>query len=106
MDKVRIGILGTGVIIRGSHLLTLQNHPQAEVVAAGIDDVNLDDNNQTGGWMGRRLKVRIAPISLPIPYIVVHVLQSFFEAFGSFRFFSIFSDTLKQDFFSAVFPFL
>ncbi len=35
MDKVRIGILGTGVIIRGSHLLTLQNHPQAEVVAAG-----------------------------------------------------------------------
>ncbi len=35
MDKVRIGVLGTGVIFRDFHLLTLQNHPQAEIVAAG-----------------------------------------------------------------------
>jgi predicted dehydrogenase len=35
MDKVRIGVLGTGVIIRDYHMLTLQNHPLAEVVAAG-----------------------------------------------------------------------
>jgi len=33
--KVRIGVLGTGIIIRDFHLLTLQNHPKAEVVAAG-----------------------------------------------------------------------
>jgi predicted dehydrogenase len=35
MDKVRIGVLGTGVIIRDYHMLTLQNNPKAEVVAAG-----------------------------------------------------------------------
>jgi predicted dehydrogenase len=35
MDKVRVGVLGTGVIVRDYHLLTLQNHPKAEVVAAG-----------------------------------------------------------------------
>jgi len=35
MGKVRIGVLGTGIIIREFHLLTLQNHPQAEIVAAG-----------------------------------------------------------------------
>lgn len=35
MDKVRIGVLGTGIIIRDFHLVTLQNHPQAEVIAAG-----------------------------------------------------------------------
>jgi predicted dehydrogenase len=35
MDKVRIGVLGTGVIIRDYHMLTLQNNPNAEVVAAG-----------------------------------------------------------------------
>ena len=34
MDKLRIGVLGTGVIVRGSHLPALQNHPRAEVVAA------------------------------------------------------------------------
>jgi len=35
MQKVRIGVLGTGVIIRDFHLATLQGHPKAEVVAAG-----------------------------------------------------------------------
>jgi predicted dehydrogenase len=35
MDKVRIGVLGTGVIIRDFHILTLQNNPKAEIVAAG-----------------------------------------------------------------------
>jgi predicted dehydrogenase len=35
MDKVRIGVLGTGVIIRDFHLATLHNNPKAEVVAAG-----------------------------------------------------------------------
>jgi predicted dehydrogenase len=35
MDKVRIGVLGTGVIIRDFHMLTLQNNPKAKVVAAG-----------------------------------------------------------------------
>ena len=34
MEKIRIGLLGTGIIIRDYHILTLQNHPQAEVVAA------------------------------------------------------------------------
>jgi predicted dehydrogenase len=34
-DKVKIGVLGTGIIIRDFHLLTLQNHPKAEIVAAG-----------------------------------------------------------------------
>jgi len=35
MDKIRIGLLGTGIIIRDYHMLTLQNHPQAEVVVVG-----------------------------------------------------------------------
>lgn len=35
MNKVRIGVLGTGIIIRNYHMLTLQNNPRAEVVAAG-----------------------------------------------------------------------
>lgn len=35
MDKVRIGVLGTGIIIRDFHLGTLRNHPQVEVVALG-----------------------------------------------------------------------
>ncbi len=35
MDKVRIGVLGTGIIIRDYHLQTLRNNPRAEVVAAG-----------------------------------------------------------------------
>jgi predicted dehydrogenase len=35
MDKVRVGVLGTGVIVRDFHLPTLQNNPRAEVVAAG-----------------------------------------------------------------------
>lgn len=34
MDKVRIGILGTGIIIRDYHLPILKNHPKAQVVAA------------------------------------------------------------------------
>jgi predicted dehydrogenase len=34
MDRLRIGVLGTGVIIRDFHMLCLQNHPRAEVVAA------------------------------------------------------------------------
>ncbi len=34
MDKLRIGILGTGVIMRDFHLVTLRDHPRAEVVAA------------------------------------------------------------------------
>jgi len=34
MTKVRIGVLGTGTIMRGSHLLTLRDHPRAEVAAA------------------------------------------------------------------------
>jgi predicted dehydrogenase len=35
MDKVRVGVLGTGIIIRDFHILTLQNNPKAEIVAAG-----------------------------------------------------------------------
>lgn len=35
MTRVRIGVVGTGIIIRDFHLVTLQDHPQAEVVAAG-----------------------------------------------------------------------
>jgi len=35
MDKLRIGVLGTGIIMRDFHLLTLRNHPKAEVAAAG-----------------------------------------------------------------------
>lgn len=35
MDTVSIGVLGTGTIIRDCHMLTLQNNPKAEVVAAG-----------------------------------------------------------------------
>lgn len=35
MDKIKIGVLGTGIIIRDYHMVTLQNHPEAEVVAAG-----------------------------------------------------------------------
>ena len=35
MDKVRIGVLGTGVIIRDFHMLCLQSNPRVEVVAAG-----------------------------------------------------------------------
>ena len=35
MNRVRIGVLGTGIIMRDFHLLTLRNHPKAEVVAAG-----------------------------------------------------------------------
>jgi predicted dehydrogenase len=35
MDRLRIGVLGTGVIIRDYHLVTLRDHPRAEVVAAG-----------------------------------------------------------------------
>ena len=34
MDRLRIGVLGTGIIIRDFHMLCLQNHPRAEVVAA------------------------------------------------------------------------
>jgi predicted dehydrogenase len=34
MDKVRVGILGTGIIIRDFHLPILLNHQRAEVVAA------------------------------------------------------------------------
>lgn len=35
MDKVRIGVLGTGIIIRDYHMLTLADNPRADVVAAG-----------------------------------------------------------------------
>jgi predicted dehydrogenase len=35
MGRVRVGVLGTGIIIRDYHLLTLRDHPKAEVVAAG-----------------------------------------------------------------------
>ena len=34
-DKLHIGVLGTGIIVRGSHLPVLQSHPNAEVVAVG-----------------------------------------------------------------------
>ena len=34
MSKIRIGVLGTGTIVRGSHLLTLRDHARAEVAAA------------------------------------------------------------------------
>ena len=34
-SKLRLGILGTGIIVRGSHLPVLQSHPNAEVVAVG-----------------------------------------------------------------------
>ena len=27
MDQVRIGVLGTGIIIRGYHMLTLEDNP-------------------------------------------------------------------------------
>jgi predicted dehydrogenase len=35
MEKVRVGVLGTGIIIRDYHLPVLQDNPRAEVVAAG-----------------------------------------------------------------------
>jgi predicted dehydrogenase len=35
MQKVRIGILGTGTIVRNAHILTLQNNPRAELTAMG-----------------------------------------------------------------------
>jgi len=35
MNKLKIGVLGTGIIIRDYHMLTLMNNPRAEVVAAG-----------------------------------------------------------------------
>lgn len=35
MEKLRVGVLGTGIIIRKSHLPAIQCHPEAEVVAAG-----------------------------------------------------------------------
>jgi predicted dehydrogenase len=34
MDRLRIGVLGTGVVIRDFHMPCLQSHPRAEVVAA------------------------------------------------------------------------
>ena len=34
MDKLRIGVLGTGIIVRDFHMLCLQNHPRAQVIAA------------------------------------------------------------------------
>ena len=34
MSKIKIGVLGTGTIMRGSHLLTLRDHARADVVAA------------------------------------------------------------------------
>ena len=34
MDKVNIGVLGTGIIMRGSHLPALKDQPHAQVVAA------------------------------------------------------------------------
>lgn len=35
MKKLGIAVLGTGIIIRDFHMVCLQNHPKAEVVAAG-----------------------------------------------------------------------
>ena len=35
MRKLKIGLLGTGIIIRNSHILTLINNPLAELVAVG-----------------------------------------------------------------------
>ena len=35
MDKVRVGVLGTGIIVRDYHMLTLHNNPRVKVVAAG-----------------------------------------------------------------------
>jgi predicted dehydrogenase len=35
MNKLRIGVLGSGIINRDFHLPVLRNHPQAQVVAAG-----------------------------------------------------------------------
>jgi predicted dehydrogenase len=35
MEKVRIGVVGTGTIMRDYHMLTLKDNPRAEVVAAG-----------------------------------------------------------------------
>ena len=35
MKKIKIGLLGTGFIIRNSHILTLINNPLAELVAVG-----------------------------------------------------------------------
>lgn len=35
MDRVRVGVLGTGIIIRDYHIPTLQANPNAVVVAAG-----------------------------------------------------------------------
>ena len=37
MDKVRVGILGTGIIVRDFHLPILQNHPRAEVLKIATD---------------------------------------------------------------------
>lgn len=42
-DKLRVGILGTGIIARGAHLPALQNNAYVEVVAAGnIHSESLD----------------------------------------------------------------
>jgi predicted dehydrogenase len=35
MNKLRIGLLGTGIVVRDFHLPALQNNPGAEIVAAG-----------------------------------------------------------------------
>lgn len=35
MDKLKIGVLGTGTIIRNAHIPALQGNPQVELVAAG-----------------------------------------------------------------------
>lgn len=35
MERLRVGLLGTGIIIRDYHLPTLRDHPSADVVAAG-----------------------------------------------------------------------
>lgn len=35
MNKLRMGVLGTGIIIRDFHWVTLHNHPQTQVVATG-----------------------------------------------------------------------
>jgi predicted dehydrogenase len=35
MSKIRVGVIGTGIIIRDYHMLTLKDNPRAEVVAVG-----------------------------------------------------------------------
>src|SRR6185503_8512246 len=75
MNKLRIGVLGTGIINRDFHLLTLRNHPQAEVVAAGnmhpeslkrlADDFNIPKTYTDFDAMAANPEIDAVVIGLP-----------------------------------------